>query len=390
MVADLTFTCCCFRTTLQQGDFAGEGALLNQNRPRSGTITCVTPVHAIKITKEYFDKYLSASDSGLSLKMLEKDKDRETSRIIFSAFSDLLSENMKNESYKEGDIVYREGEKGRDMLFINEGVVEVRSENGFRTTLQQGDFVGEGALLSHKPRSGTVTCLTPVRGTKISKDYFDKYLASSDSQLSLTMHEKNRDRSIARTKMVLRSQKTLKSLSFESGDFLFEQGDTTKNLYIIEKGIADIVVGGHSVLQLNPGDIAGEHSAVLNRPRNASARCRSGTCRVLEIPSGAFEEILSSSPGLKESLLDACLRREFQKAVVYKTQKDFPRSSSALLSAFRSVTAAESISIEAVRALMKNMNPNISEDEVKDMFKSLDPTEKGSIDFQAFQQIFGS
>ena len=103
-----------FRTTLKRGDFAGEGALIS-DRPRSGTVKCITPVHAIKITKEYFDKYLSTSDSGLNLRMLEKDKDRETSRIVFSSFSNLLSKNMKNESYREGDIVYNEGEEGNDM-----------------------------------------------------------------------------------------------------------------------------------------------------------------------------------------------------------------------------------------------------------------------------------
>lgn len=152
-----------FKTTLKQGDFVGEGSLIS-DKPRSGTVKCKTPVHAIKITKEYFDKYLSTSESGLSLKMIEKDKDRENSRIIFSAFSEMLSENMKNETFDEGAIVYREGDEGDDIFFINSGVVEVSNKDGFRATLKQGDFVGEGALLSNKPRSGTVKCLTPVEG----------------------------------------------------------------------------------------------------------------------------------------------------------------------------------------------------------------------------------
>jgi CRP-like cAMP-binding protein len=379
-----------FRTTLKQGDFAGEGALLSNNRPRSGTVTCITPTHAIKITKEYFDKYLSTSDSGLSLKMLEKDKDRETSRIIFSAFSDLLSENMKNEIFQGGDVVYAEGDKGHDMFFINSGVVEVTNKDGFRTTLQQGDFVGEGALLNNKPRSGSVVCLTPVHGMKITKEYFDKYLASSDSGLSLTMHQKDRDRSLSRSKMVLRKQKSLNRLVFSSGEFLFKEGDLTKSLYIMDEGIAEVVVGEHAVLRVNPGDICGEHSVIFNRPRNASARCLSGKCKVLEIPLDAFHDLLeSSSPSLKDSIKDACLRKEFQTAVVFKTKKDFPRTTASLRDAFVAVTANDIISLEVMSLLLRNMNPDIPDKEIKGVFDSLDLEGRGSIDFKTFKQIFG-
>ena len=38
------------------GDFFGEGALLHPKKIRSATIKCKTPVHALEISREYFEK----------------------------------------------------------------------------------------------------------------------------------------------------------------------------------------------------------------------------------------------------------------------------------------------------------------------------------------------
>ena len=379
-----------FRTTLKQGDFAGEGALLS-NKPRSATMKCLTPVHAIKITKEYFDKYLQQSNSGLNLKMLERDKDRETSRVLFSAFSNLLRKEMKNSLYNEGDVIFREGDLGDDMIFINKGVVQVTNQDGFSATLKQGDFVGEGALLSNKPRSGTVTCLTPVEGMKITKEYFDKYLAESGGGIRLTMRQKEKDRDLGRSKMVLRNQKSLRSLHIQGGDYLFKEGDTTKSLFIMEQGIAKILAGGHVVLTINPGDICGEDSVILNRPSNASARCASGICKLLEISTEDFKDLAqTSSTGFKESIRQECLLREFQKAVVFQIKKDFPSTPKALREAFQAVTAQECISLDVTRILLRNMNPGIPEEEVQGVFDALDLDGKGYVGFETFLQIFDS
>jgi CRP-like cAMP-binding protein len=380
-----------FRTTLKQGDFVGEGSLLS-DKPRSGTVKCMTPVHAIKITKEYFDKYLSTSESGISLKMLEKDKDRENSRIIFSAFSELISENMKNEHFEEGGVVYREGEKGDDVFFINSGVVEVSNKDGFRTTLQQGDFVGEGALLSNKPRSGTVVCLTPVDGMKISKAYFDKYLASSNSDLSLKMRERDRDRSLSRTNMVLRKHsinQNASRLGFSSGDFVYREGDLKKSLYIVEEGIVELVVAGHPVLKLKSGDIFGEHSIIFDRPRNASARCVTGNCKVIEIEGKAVNIIFAESSSLRDSVKESSLRRDFQKAVVFKTRKEFPKTYKALKAAFKAVTPTDEITLPMMSSVLRNMNPEIQDEDIKAVFDSIDMDRQGSIDFATFKLIFG-
>ena len=67
-----------------------------------------------------------------------------SSQLSLSGFSDLLAENMKNRYYPAGHVIYREGERGYNMYFINSGRVEVSTRDGFKTITEQGDFFGEG------------------------------------------------------------------------------------------------------------------------------------------------------------------------------------------------------------------------------------------------------
>lgn len=379
-----------FRTTLGAGDYVGEGALLS-NKKRSGTVRCITPVHAIKITKEHFGKYLSASDSELSLKMLETTKSRDTSRELFGGFSSILSENMKNKSFNQGDIIYKEGDKGRDMLFIKSGTVSVTNKDGFRATLKQGDFVGEGALLSNKPRTGTVSCLTPVEGMSISRKYFEKYMATSNKDVRLKMYKESKSRDLSRMRMILRQQKHLQPLKFSKGDLLFKEGDTTKNLYIVIDGEVDLESGNQIALKVKEGDVVGEHSLICESPRNSSARCVTEKCDIVEVGPRTFRGLLESSSSLKDALSDLCYQREFQKAVVLFTKKDFPTTEKELREAFTTIQEhrnSETITLKDTERLLKNMNPTTSQEEIKKIFLVVDLGGKGSIDFDTFKVLF--
>eukprot|EP00980_Cylindrotheca_fusiformis_P012679 scaffold3103_cov136-Cylindrotheca_fusiformis.AAC.17 len=378
-----------YRTTLKAGDYVGEGALLSHKK-RSGTVRCTTPVHAIKITKEYFEKYLSASGSELNLRMLETSKSRDISRELFDGFSSLLSQNMKNKSFKSGDVIYKEGDKGRDMFFIKSGTVSVTNKDGFRATLKQGDFVGEGALIKHKPRSGTVTCLTPVEAMFISRSYFEKYMASSDANLRSKMYKESKRRDLSRIRTILGQQKYLRTLKISKGDLLFKEGDSTKNLYIVIDGEVDLETGNKTALKAREGDVVGEHSLIFESPRNSSARCATNECDVVEIGPRAFRGFLESSASLKDSLADLCYQREFQKAVVLYTKKDFPETEAELRDAFAKISGGgkRSIVLKDVQRLIKNMNPRTSQEAIKTIFLAVDLGGKGSIDFETFKVLF--
>ena len=82
---------------------------------------------------------------------------------------------------REGKVLIREGERGREFFVIVSGEVEVRRNGRKISTLGPGGFVGEIALLSKIPRTATVTALTPLDVLVITDRAFLSLLESSPS-----------------------------------------------------------------------------------------------------------------------------------------------------------------------------------------------------------------
>ena len=110
--------------------------------------------------------YVTATDLNTRLSRrgeeTASDEGKAVAPLSLSGFSDLLSDHMNNKYYPRGHTIYKEGDKGDAIYFINSGTVEVSTRNGFNTTLSQGELFGEGALLDSKGRrSATIRCITP-------------------------------------------------------------------------------------------------------------------------------------------------------------------------------------------------------------------------------------
>jgi serine/threonine protein kinase len=248
--------------------------------------------------------FITRKDLSRQLQSNTDADDSDDDGLTLSNFEDLLSESMKNKYFRKGQVVYREGEEGNEMFFINSGVVEISTHDGFKLQLKQGDFVGEGALLSqNRTRCATVTCVTPVHVIEITREYFEKYLMASFQDINLKIREKNKSRALTRTKAILRQQKELKPLQVGNGDTLYIVGDDGNELFILEKGKVDIRAhDGTTVFTVNRGDLFGERAVVANRPRTTSAVCASDNCTVHVMDASAFTHVLEESPGLQESV----------------------------------------------------------------------------------------
>lgn len=61
-----------------------------------------------------------------------------------------------------GKVLTREGAAGREFFVLLEGSAEVRTGDRKRAVLGPGEFLGEIALVSSRPRTATVTAATPV------------------------------------------------------------------------------------------------------------------------------------------------------------------------------------------------------------------------------------
>jgi CRP/FNR family cyclic AMP-dependent transcriptional regulator len=72
----------------------------------------------------------------------------------------------------EGKHLTDEGDRGREFLVLLEGTVDVKVGDRTINTLREGDFFGEIALISKRPRTATVLATSPVRALVIRDQEF--------------------------------------------------------------------------------------------------------------------------------------------------------------------------------------------------------------------------
>ena len=109
---------------------------------------------------------------------------------------------MKNEeqlfwkfgkSFRQGTILFREGDLGREMFIVQQGKVRVKKRVGSTeevlAELSAGEFFGEMALLIGQDRSATVEVIEDSKLLVISPETFASLL-KSDIEIGLKMLKK--------------------------------------------------------------------------------------------------------------------------------------------------------------------------------------------------------
>jgi serine/threonine protein kinase len=316
--------------------------------------------------------------------------DQDSSRLSLSDFSDLLSENMKNQYFPKGAIVYREGDVGNAMYFINSGTVSIQAA-GTIVKRGPGDFFGEGALLSpSKKRSATIKCETPVHVIELSRECFEDFFAQTDPEFMLMIREKDKIRKRNRVKMILRSQKNLVDRQYREGEFVFKKGDSGDSMYLVDSGLVHILENDNHVFTAKPGNIFGEHSLLTHRRRNCTALCGSEEgCIVKEMLGNDFRRAVASAPYVRETLKDLCIRREFKKAVVMRLKKEFPYDNpKEAFDAVKTTNVGKGLNFHDVANLMRELNPDYTDEEILEIISTLDLLNSGSITFDEFKKVF--
>ena len=64
---------------------------------------------------------------------------------------------------RDGYVLTRDGKPGREFFVLIEGTARVSKDDKKIADLRGGDWFGEIALLTHTPRTATVTATSPVR-----------------------------------------------------------------------------------------------------------------------------------------------------------------------------------------------------------------------------------
>ncbi|KAG7361395.1 serine/threonine protein kinase [Nitzschia inconspicua] len=374
-----------FASMVQWSDSSDEEHVAKKTSLIERSFQMLDSEHRGYITTSDLEK-LDPKDERVSSKTPEED-----SQLSLSGFSDLLAENMKNKYFPAGHVIYHEGERGHNMYFINSGRVEVSTKDGFKTVTEQGDFFGEGALLNKTGRrNATIKCLTPVHAIEISKDYFEKYLKDGyDTALSLK--EKSRMRQRSRAQSILTLQKSLKEHTLQKGEYVYEKGESGNNLYLVQEGAVDVKVGNHTVFTSGPGGLCGEYTLIFGRPRNTSAICVSDQCRLQSMEAKDFDKLARSNPYILESLREMALRRQFQKAMVFATNKSFPTKVEELRHAFQAAdyNGSGKIDLSDVAVMLRKMDPTFTDKDIAEILNSLDLDDDGAVKWEEFKRVFG-
>lgn len=75
-----------------------------------------------------------------------------------------------------GHVLMEQDRVGNEFFVIVEGTVRVERDGKVIDTLGPGDFLGEIALVDHRPRTATATCETPCRVVVIGHREFHTLL----------------------------------------------------------------------------------------------------------------------------------------------------------------------------------------------------------------------
>mmetsp|Transcript_17481 Transcript_17481/g.37780 ORF Transcript_17481/g.37780 Transcript_17481/m.37780 type:complete len:799 (-) Transcript_17481:259-2655(-) len=175
-----------FKTTLSQGELFGEGALLDSKGRRNATIRCVTPVHAIRISKEYFQKYMqSVGGSEILITLREQDRARDRDRDLKIL---RLQKNLFERDFSKGDVLFSCGDDGRSLFIIENGEIEIKSDTGKHIlNIEAGSICGEHSLITGQPRNVAAVCSSDKCKVyeMAAKDFFALYKSSSSMTQSV-------------------------------------------------------------------------------------------------------------------------------------------------------------------------------------------------------------
>ena len=94
------------------------------------------------------------------------------------------------------------------------------------------------------------------------------------------------------------------------------------------------------------------------------------------------------NPDAKASLRELCLRRDLKKAIVHRLKKEFPYNNP--MEAFLAVGVDGNgfLGRESVAKIMRDMDPEYTDNEIAELFNIMDLTNTGTVSFEEFRKVF--
>src|SRR5512138_90080 len=107
--------------------------------------------------------------------------------------------------FAAGDVLFREGEPGKEMYVVQQGRVNVSKKVGdvekILSSMGPGEFLGEMSILNNKPRSATATCAERSKLLVIDAKTFEAMIRGN-AEIAVRMIKKLADRLAAANEQI--------------------------------------------------------------------------------------------------------------------------------------------------------------------------------------------
>ena len=132
---------------------------MDPRKIRSASIRCVTPVHAIEVSREYFEKYMAADyDLNLNLREMNKSRKRQRANALLQ-----LQQSLEEQVASRNEQIFTEDVPGDEIYILEEGLVDITVNNHkVFSVKRRGDIFGEHSLIFGRPRNVAARCKSDV------------------------------------------------------------------------------------------------------------------------------------------------------------------------------------------------------------------------------------
>ena len=178
-----------------QGGSFGELALM-YNAPRAATVVARTPLVVWALDQMTFKAIILSH----TISMQERHEQFIQTVPLLSTLTPLevskLADALEERTFKAGDVIIRETESGDDFFLIKSGHVECTKvgDDGEAVpvmALSEGDYFGEIALLTNKPRQATCTATSDGITATLKRKTFQKLLGPLSKLMARNLTQYN-------------------------------------------------------------------------------------------------------------------------------------------------------------------------------------------------------
>lgn len=95
---------------------------------------------------------------------------------------------------------------------------------------------------------------------------------------------------------------------FKAGEIIFRQGDAASELFVVQSGTVDIMLGNRLLASLSDHDVFGEMALIDAAPRSATAMAKTDV-RLVPVGEKQFLFLVSRTPHFALNLMRTLARR---------------------------------------------------------------------------------